>query len=69
MWDLALFLHATDLGNAVCFGVPAVFSDRCRIYHWFEEVKAGIAFLLAVHLRGQVYTAPKNYIRLEQSLI
>lgn len=69
IWGLGLVLHATDLGNTVCFGISVVLSDRCKIYDWFDEVKAGMAFLLAEHLSGQFYTAPKNYIRLEQSLI
>lgn len=50
-------------------GISAAFSGTSRIYDWFDEVEAGIAFLLAEHLSTQVYTALKNDIRLKQSLI
>jgi len=58
-----------DLENVACFGISAAFSGMSRIYGWFDEVKAGTAFLWLEHLSRQVYTTPKNCIRLEQDLI
>lgn len=55
--------------SLLLFGISAAFSGMSRIYDWFDEVKAGIAFLLAEHLSTQVYIALKNDIRLKQGLI
>lgn len=45
IWDLGHILPSGDLENVACFGISAAFSGTFRIYGWFDEVKAGTAFL------------------------